>query len=111
VFIVRDGQLISPPSTEHNLDGITRRTLLTLAREDLNLPIVERPVGSTELYTADEMFLCGTGAEVTPVRSVDRRKVGDGNVGPVTTRLKGHYQDVVHGRVPDRTKWLTPVWG
>jgi branched-chain amino acid aminotransferase len=111
VFIVRDGQLISPPSTEHNLDGITRRTLLQLAREDLNLPIVERPVGRTELYTADEMFLCGTGAEVTPVRSVDRRKVGDGNVGPVTTRLKGHYQDVVHGRVPERTKWLTAVWG
>ena len=111
VFIVRDGQLISPPSTEHNLDGITRRTLLQLAREDLNLPIVERPVGRTELYTADEMFLCGTGAEVTPVRSVDRRKVGDGNVGPVTTRLKGHYQDVVHGRVPERTKWLTPIWG
>jgi len=111
VFIVRDGQLISPPSTEHNLDGITRRTLLQLAREDLNLPIVERPVGRTELYTADEMFLCGTGAEVTPVRSVDRRKVGDGNVGPITTRLKGHYQDVVHGRVPERTKWLTAVWG
>jgi branched-chain amino acid aminotransferase len=111
VFIVRDGQLISPPSTEHNLDGITRRTLLQLAREDLNLPIVERPVGRTELYTADEMFLCGTGAEVTPVRSVDRRKVGDGNVGPLTTRLKGHYQDVVHGRVPDHAKWLTPIWG
>jgi branched-chain amino acid aminotransferase len=111
VFIVRDGQLLSPPSTEDNLDGITRRTLLQLAREDLNLPIVERPIGRTELYTADEMFLCGTGAEVTPVRSVDRRKVGDGNVGPITTRLKGHYQDVVHGRVPERTKWLTPIWG
>jgi branched-chain amino acid aminotransferase len=111
VFIVRDGQLLSPPSTEDNLDGITRRTLLQLAREDLNLPVVERPIGRTELYTADELFLCGTGAEVTPVRSVDRRKVGDGNVGPITTRLKGHYQDVVHGRVPERTKWLTPVWG
>lgn len=111
VFIVRDGQLLSPPSTEDNLDGITRRTLLQLAREDLSLPVVERPIGRTELYTADELFLCGTGAEVTPVRSVDRRKVGDGNVGPITTRLKGHYQDVVHGRVPERTKWLTPVWG
>jgi branched-chain amino acid aminotransferase len=111
VFIVRDGTLLSPPSTEHNLDGITRRTLLQLAREDLNVPIVERPIGRTELYTADEMFLCGTGAEVTPVRSVDRRKVGDGNVGPITTRLKAHYQDVVHGRVPEHAKWLTPVWG
>lgn len=111
VFVVRDGQLISPPSTEHNLDGITRRTLLTLAREDLNLPIVERPVGRTELYTSDEMFLCGTGAEVTPVRSVDRRQIGEGGVGPITTRLKAHYNDVVHGRVPDRSRWLTAVWG
>jgi branched-chain amino acid aminotransferase len=111
VFVVRDGQLISPPSTEHNLDGITRRTLLTLAREDLNLPIVERPVGRTELYTADEMFLCGTGAEVTPVRSVDRRQIGEGGVGPITTRLKAHYNDVVHGRVPERLRWLTAVWG
>jgi branched-chain amino acid aminotransferase len=111
VFLVRDGQLISPPSTEHNLDGITRRTLLALAREDLDIPVLERPIGRTELYTADELFLCGTGAEVTPVRSVDRRKVGDGSVGPVTTRLKGHYQDVVHGRVPERLSWLTPVWG
>jgi branched-chain amino acid aminotransferase len=111
VFVVRDGQLISPPSTEHNLDGITRRTLLTLAREDLNLPIVERPVGRTELYTADEMFLCGTGAEVTPVRSVDRRQIGEGGVGPITTRLKAHYNDVVHGRVPERARWLTGVWG
>lgn len=111
VFVVRDGQLISPPSTEHNLDGITRRTLLALAREDLGIPVVERPIGRTELYTSDEFFLCGTGAEVTPVRSVDRRKVGDGSVGPVTTRLKSHYQDVVHGRVPSRLSWLTPVWG
>lgn len=111
VFVIRDGQLISPPSTEHNLDGITRRTLLTLASEDLKLPIVERPVGRTELYTSDEMFLCGTGAEVTPVRSVDRRKIGEGGVGPITTRLKAHYNDVVHGRVPERSRWLTPVWG
>src|SRR5262245_7737164 len=91
VFVVRDGQLISPPYAEHNLDGITRRTLLTLAREDLNLPIVERPIGRTALYTSDEMFLCGTGAEVTPVRSVDRRKIGEGGVGPITTRLKAYY--------------------
>ena len=111
VFVVRDGQLISPPSTEHNLDGITRRSLITLAGEDLGLPIIERSVGRTELYTADEMFLCGTGAEVTPVRSVDRRKIGEGGVGPITTRLKNHFDDVVHGRVPERARWLTPVWG
>jgi branched-chain amino acid aminotransferase len=111
VFIARDGQLISPPSTEHNLDGITRRTLIALAQEDLGIPVVERPLGRTELYTADEMFLCGTGAEVTPVRSVDRRKISDGAIGPLTTRLKSHFQDVVHGRVAERSRWLTPVWG
>jgi branched-chain amino acid aminotransferase len=110
VFIVRDGQLISPPSTADNLDGITRQSLITLAREDLGIPFVERPVGRTELYVADEVFLCGTGAEITPVRSVDRRTVGDGTIGPVTTRLSGHFEAVVRGRVPARAEWLTPVW-
>jgi branched-chain amino acid aminotransferase len=110
VFIVRDGELISPPSTEDNLDGITRQSLITLAREDLKIPFSERPVGRTELYAADEMFLCGTGAEVTPVRSVDRRVVGSGGTGPITTRLSAHFEAVVRGRVPARADWLTPVW-
>jgi branched-chain amino acid aminotransferase len=110
IFIVRDGTLISPPSTEDNLDGITRRSLITLATEDLGLRFQERPIGRSELYVADEMFLCGTGAEVTPVHSVDRRTVGNGEVGPITTRLKDHFKNVVHGRVPHRLEWLTPVW-
>ncbi|PRQ02949.1 Branched-chain-amino-acid aminotransferase [Enhygromyxa salina] len=111
VFIVRDGVLISPPSTEDNLDGITRRSLITLATEDLGLSFCERPIGRTELYVADEMFLCGTGAQVTPVRSVDRRVLGEGGIGPVTKRLGDHFQDVVHGRVEHRRDWLWPVWG
>ena len=110
VFIVRDGELISPPSTADNLDGITRLSLITLAREDLGIRFVERPIGRTELYVSDEMFLCGTGAEVTPVRSVDRRTVGDGQVGPVTKRLSDHFEAVVRSRVPARHHWLTPVW-
>jgi branched-chain amino acid aminotransferase len=110
VFMVRDGQLISPPSTADNLDGITRHSLITLAREDLDIEFVERPIGRTELYVADELFLCGTGAEVTPVRSVDRRTVGDGLVGPVTRRLTERFDAVVRGRVPERADWLTPVW-
>ncbi|MCC7044832.1 MAG: branched-chain amino acid transaminase [Acidobacteria bacterium] len=110
VFIVRNGQLISPPSTEDNLDGITRQSLITLAQEDLGIPFVERAIGRTELYVADEMFLCGTGAEITPVRSVDRRTVGDGQVGPVTSRLAAHFEAVVRGRVVARRDWLTPVW-
>jgi branched-chain amino acid aminotransferase len=110
VFMVRDGQLISPPSTEDNLDGITRHSLITLAREDLGLEFVERPIGRTELYVADELFLCGTGAEVTAVRSVDRRTVGDGGIGPITRRLSERFEAVVRGRVPARADWLTPVW-
>ena len=111
VFIVRRGVLYSPPSTEDNLDGITRRSLISLITEDLGLPFVERSIGRSELYTADEMFLCGTGAEITPVRSVDRRLVNDGAIGPLTKRLQAHFGDVVRGRVKDRREWLSPVWG
>lgn len=111
VFIVRDGVLYSPPSTEDNLDGITRRSIITLATEDLGLRVVERVIGRTELYVADEVFLCGTGAEITPVRSVDRRPVGEQPIGPITARLQEHFGAVVRGRVEHRRGWLTPVWG
>jgi branched-chain amino acid aminotransferase len=110
IFIVREGVLYSPPSTEDNLDGITRRTLITLATEDLGLKFVERPISRSELYVSDEILLCGTGAEVMPVNAVDRRKIGEGNVGPLTRQLKAHFNDVVHGRVPHRMNWLTPLW-
>jgi branched-chain amino acid aminotransferase len=110
VFIVRDGGLVSPPSTADNLDGITRQSLITLAAEDLAIPFVERHIGRTELYVADEMFLCGTGAEITAVRSVDGRLVGDGKLGPVTRRLSERFEAIVRGRVPSRSEWLTPVW-
>ncbi|HEY6506428.1 MAG TPA: aminotransferase class IV, partial [Vicinamibacterales bacterium] len=90
--------------------GITRQSLITLAREDLGIEFEERPIGRTELYVADELFLCGTGAEVTPVRSVDRRTLGDGLIGPLTQRLSQHFEAVVRGRVPARLDWLTPVW-
>jgi branched-chain amino acid aminotransferase len=110
VFIVRDGALLSPPSTADNLDGITRQSLVTLATEDLGVPFVERHIGRTELYVADELFLCGTGAEITAVRSVDGRPVGDGKLGPITRRLSERFEAVVRGRVPERREWLTPVW-
>jgi branched-chain amino acid aminotransferase len=110
IFIVRDGVLVSPPSTEDNLDGITRRTLITLATEDLGLRFVERPISRSELYVSEEIFLCGTGAEVTPVSSVDRRQIGEGGVGPLTQSIKAQFHDVVRGRVGHRTSWLTPLW-
>jgi branched-chain amino acid aminotransferase len=111
VFVVRDGVFHSPPSTEDNLDGITRRSLIEMLTQDLGHPFVERQIGRTELYVADEMFLCGTGAQVTPVRSVDRRAVGNGGIGPRTAELQRYFDDVVHGRVEKRRGWLTPVWG
>jgi len=110
VFMVRDGELISPPSTADNLDGITRRSLITIAREDLDIPFVERHIGRTELYVADELFLCGTGAEITAVGSIDRRTIGDGTTGPITARLSAYFTSVVRGREARRANWLTPVW-
>ncbi len=111
VFMIRRGALVSPPSTQDNLDGITRRSLIQMATEDLGLSFQEREIGRTELYVADELFLCGTGAQITPVKSVDRRAIGDGGIGPVTRRLQQHFDDVVHGRVAKRKPWLFPVWG
>jgi branched-chain amino acid aminotransferase len=110
VFLLRGDTLVSPPSTEDNLEGITRKTLITLATEDLGLSFEERSIARTELYVASEMFLCGTGAEVTPVASVDRRVLGTGKPGPITARIKQHFADVVRGRVASRRSWLTPVW-
>lgn len=110
LFIVRDGVLYSPPSTENNLDGITRRSLITLATEDLGLSFHERPIGRSELYFCDEIFLVGTGAQVTPVNSVDRRVIGEGGIGPITKRVQDYYLDVCRGRVEKRKEWLTPVW-
>jgi branched-chain amino acid aminotransferase len=111
IFIARDGILYTPPSTEDNLDGITRRTLMALAREDLGYTVIERQIGRSELYFVDEMFLCGTGAEITAVRSVDRRAVGTGEIGPITARLRSYYESVCRGGVKKRREWLTPVWG
>ena len=111
VFMMKRGILYSPPSTQDNLDGITRRSLIEMCTEDLGMDFVERPIGRTELYVADELFLCGTGAQVTPVRSVDRRTLGSGGVGETTAKISRYFQDVVHGRVAKRREWLTPVWG
>jgi branched-chain amino acid aminotransferase len=110
VFMIRRGTLISPPSTQDNLDGITRRSLVELAA-DIGIPFAEREIGRTELYVTDELFLCGTGAQITPVKSVDKRPVGDGSIGPVTKKLQAYFDDVVHGRVAKRKPWLFPVWG
>jgi len=112
LLIVRRGELVSPPSTADNLEGITRRSILELAAAaPLNLPVVERTISRTELYVADEVFLSGTAAEVTPVASIDRRQIGSGKVGPVTTAIAERFRSVARGGDAKYASWLTPVWG
>jgi branched-chain amino acid aminotransferase len=109
-FMLRDGLLITPPVTENILEGISRRSVIELAKEELNLPVVERPVDRTEVYICEELFLTGTAAQVTAVTQVDYRLVGNGKMGPVTSRLYQLYQDILRGRVAKYRHWLTPVY-
>ncbi len=108
VFIVRDGTLIAPAIDGTFLLGITRDSLMQVAH-DLGIPVKEQAVPREMLYTADEVFFCGTAAEVTPVRSVDRLPVGSGRPGPVTMALQKRFFGIVAGDVPDTHGWLTPV--
>ena len=109
LFIIRDGVLITPPVTDDILEGVTRAGIMEMAR-DMGIPVVERAIDRTELYIADEVFLCGTGAQLSPVIEVDRRKVGSGAIGPLTGRLKDQYFDIVRGRVPEYSHWVTPIY-
>lgn len=108
LMLVRGGTLITPAITGDILEGITRRSLLQLARE-MDVPVQEREVDRTELYLADEIFLCGTGAQLAPVVSVDRRLVGSGQPGPIATALRARFMDIVRGRAPQYAAWLTRV--
>jgi len=110
LFMVLEGKLYTPPPNADILVGITRNTVIQLAREQLGLDVVERPLSRTELYVADEIFFCGTGAQVAPLRSVDRRMIGDAVPGPITKAIQDLYFEVVQGRVPDYAHWCTPVY-
>ena len=110
LFVAKNGELITPAVTDNILEGITRRRLLEIARDDLGIPIVERSIDRTELYTADEVFLCGTGAQISPVIEIDRRAIGTGRPGPITRELSRTYFDAVRGRLPAYRDWLTPVY-
>jgi branched-chain amino acid aminotransferase len=109
-FMIRDGVLITPPITENILEGITRRSVIELARSELNLNVTERQVDRTEVYICDELFLTGTAAQITAVTRVDFRPIGDGKMGPITAQLYSRFQDILHGRVPKYKHWLTPVY-
>lgn len=108
LFVVRDGVLSTPPISAGCLDGITRGTVMTLARE-AGLDVVERDLVRTDLYNADEMFFTGTAAEITPVREVDDRVVGEGRRGPITARLQETFFAATRGEDPRHPDWLTHV--
>jgi len=108
IFIAWRGDLYTPPLSGSILDGITRRCVLALAAEQ-GLNVRQEPIPRELLYLADEVFFCGTAAEITPIRSVDGIVVGTGQRGPVTTLLMDAFFEIVEGRVPDRHGWLTPV--
>jgi branched-chain amino acid aminotransferase len=109
IFIVRNGTFITPPEHDNILEGITRSTLIHLITEEMGLEVVQRSIDRSELYVADEVLLCGTGAQVSPVVEIDRRRVGDGEPGPLTVRLQDDYFAICKGRNPKYRDWLTAV--
>jgi branched-chain amino acid aminotransferase len=109
LFMVRNGVLITPPVTDNILEGIVRQSLMRIA-VDLKIPVEVRSIDRTELYIADELFLCGTGAQLAPVTSVDHRGVGEGLTGPITQQLSRVYFDAVRGKGDRYAEWLTPIY-
>jgi branched-chain amino acid aminotransferase len=110
VFAVRDGILYTPPVAGGILEGITRESILRIAK-DKGIPVEERRFSRDYLYCADEVFMCGTAAEITPVREVDDRRIGAGQMGPITKELQATFYRAVRGLEPRYTEWLTPVEG
>ncbi len=110
IFMLRNGELITPPVTDNILEGITRRSVIELAKEELGLKVVERSIDRTEIYLCDELFLTGTAAQITAVTRVDFRPIGSGQMGPITTQLRAIFGQVVRGCSPKYCLWNTPVY-
>lgn len=110
IFMVRDGKLVTPPVTDNILEGITRRTVIELAREEMGLEVVERSIDRTEVYICEELFMTGTAAQVTAVTKVDHRHVGEGVMGPIASQLRQLYDDAVRGKLPKYRHWNQPVF-
>lgn len=109
VFVVAEGRPITPPLEDNPLPGITRDTIMQLAHSELGLKVVERSIDRSELYLADEVFLTGTAANLTPVVELDNRPIGDGKPGPISSQLQKMYLDIVGGRDPRYLHWCTPA--
>jgi len=110
IFLVKDGKLVTPASYNNILMGITRNTVIELAKNELNIEPVERQVDRSELYTADECFLTGTAAHITPVAEVDHRKIANGEIGEITKQLQKLYFEIIYGNNSKYSDWCTPVY-
>jgi branched-chain amino acid aminotransferase len=109
IFMLRDGILVTPPVTDNILEGITRRSVIELARKELGLTVLERSIDRTEVYICEEMFMTGTAAQITAVTKVDHRPVGTGVMGPITTRLRVMYEDILRGKNKTYEHWNVVV--
>lgn len=110
VFLIRDGIAVTPPVNADILEGITRRTIIHLLKEELGLEVQERPIDRTEFFIASEAFFCGTGVQVAAITEVDRRKVGTGKMGPIVAEVRDLYFDIVRGKVDKYMDWCQPIF-
>jgi branched-chain amino acid aminotransferase len=109
IFMVRDGVLITPPVTDNILEGITRRSVVELAKNELEMTTVERSIDRSEIYVCDEFFMTGTAAQIIVATKVDHRPIGNGTMGPVTKSIITLFDDVVHGKIAKYSHWNVPV--
>jgi branched-chain amino acid aminotransferase len=110
VFLVRGGAVYTPTVTDNILEGITRRTAIEILRQEVGIQVIERPIDRTEVYLSDELFMTGTAAQITAITRVDHRLIGDGVMGPITTKVRQVFSEVVLGRHPKYRQWNTPVY-
>src|SRR5438046_4088443 len=110
IFVLRDGKVFTPPTSDNLLEGLTRLGMMELLRNEVDLEVIERSIDRSELYIADDIFLCGAGAQISPVTDVDRRPHRAARIAPVVTRLQKLYFDIVRGRNSKYRHWLTPVY-
>jgi branched-chain amino acid aminotransferase len=110
-FLVRNGVVLTPPVTDNILEGITRRTVMDLLRDELGVTVVERSIDRSEIYVAEEALFVGTGVQIVAITRVDHRPVGNGRIGPIASALRKLYFDVVRGRRPEYRPWCAPVYG
>jgi branched-chain amino acid aminotransferase len=109
IFLVRNGKMITPPASSSALEGITRESVIKIAG-DMGYEVIEREVTRTELYLSEEIFLTGTAAEITPIISVDGKKVGTGRIGRITNQIRSAYSDIVMGKNKKYSHWITAVY-